>query len=512
MGLLTWLRLRPPGAPEGAAPGNAAPESAASESGAPESGGPLREAQGATGGTAGQSVDPDDAQWRRLSGDGRRDLTPMTQARMRKLSLHLWESNLLAKFMIEVQIAFVLAEGAALKAENEDAQGWLDAFWTDPINRMDLKLPRKLREYKLFGEQCWPVFVNPSSGHVRLGYLDPEDIEAVVTDPDNAEQPILIQTVRDEAGNQRTFRVIVNGPERIFGDRARRLRAGATNGDCFYFAKNSLSNGRRGRSDLLAATDYLDGYDQALFGELERAGLLRSFVWDVTMQGATQDDVDDKARALSAPQSGGVRVHNESEQWQALSPDLQAADTSEAMRLFRNHTLGGQGIPEHWFGGGGDVNRATAGEMSEPILKLLTMEQNEVKYILEEIGTYVVRRRLDPAGTSDFDPADLDGDLKPVAEMPEMSARDVSGYAGALQQVVAASAAAVDRGLMTDATAVRLIQAIAQRIGVEVDADAELAQARQDQAARAEADSFAEPPDETDPPEGAGGAESPGAG
>jgi len=454
----------------------------------------------------GQSVDHDDEKWRRLSGDGRRDLAPMTQARMRKLSLHLWESNLLAKFMVEVQIAFVLAEGAALKANNEDVQGWLDAFWDDPINRMDLKLPRKLREYKLFGEQCWPVFVNSTTGHVRLGYLDPEDIEAVITDPDNAEQPILVQTVRDSAGDQRTFRVIVNGPERIFGDRARRLRAAARDGDCFYFAKNALSNGRRGRGDLLAATDYLDGYDQTLFGELERTGTLRQFVWDVTLQGATQDQVDEKARTMAAPQSGGVRIHNESEQWQALSPDLQAADTSEAMRLFRNHTLGGQGIPEHWFGGGGDVNRATAGEMSEPILKLLTMEQNEVKYILEEVGTYVVRRRLDPAGTSDFDPADLDGDLRPVAEMPEMSARDVSGYAGALQQVVAAAGGAVDRGLMTQATAVRLIQAIAQRIGVEVDAEAELDQARQDRAARAEADSFAEPPDdETDPPGGEDG-------
>ncbi|MGE0256902.1 MAG: hypothetical protein AB7N54_19935 [Alphaproteobacteria bacterium] len=447
---------------------------------------------------AGRTIDEDEG-WRKLSGDAKRDLSPMTQARMRKLALHLWESNLLARWLVEVTVAFLLAEGVRLTVEDDDAQDWLDAFWRDPINAMDRKLIRKVREYKLYGEQCWPTFVNEVSGHVRLGYLDPELIETVVVDPDNTEQPIGIVTVRDTKGRNRRYRVIVNGPESIFTARTQAIRASFADGECFYYAKNLVSGGRRGRSDLLAQIDYMDGYDQTLFGELERAGFLRAFMWDVTLKGATREDVEARARQIVPPNPGSLRVHNDSEAWEALAPTLNAEDTATAMRLFRNHILGGAGVPEHWFGGGGDVNRATAAEMAEPTLKLFSMEQQEWRAILEDVAYYVIRRRLDPSGKSDFDPAELDDKLQPMAEFPELSARDISKYASALQQAVAAAALAVERGLISEALAVRLVQTVAERLGVSFDAEEELAAAREEAAKRREEDSFPGLPEDDEP-------------
>lgn len=51
---------------------------------------------------------------------------------------------------------------------------------------------------------------------------------------------------------------------------------------------------------------------------------------------------------------------------EAKSASLQAADTSESARLLRNHVLGGGTVPEHWFGGGGDVNRAALARWANP--------------------------------------------------------------------------------------------------------------------------------------------------
>jgi hypothetical protein len=80
------------------------------------------------------------------------------------------------------------------------------------------------------------------------------------------------------------------------------------------------------------------------------------------------------------------------------------------------------------------------------------------------------------------------------AVMPELTARDTTTYAAALQQVVVAVALAIEKSLMTEATALKLINAIAGRLGVEFDAEAELTAAREEASKRAEKDVFTEPP------------------
>ncbi len=379
-----------------------------------------------------------------------------------------------------------------------DAQGWLDAFWRDPITAMRRNLPRMMRELALFGEQCWPTFTDPVSGHVRLGYLDPSLIETVVRDPDNAAQPIGVVTTRDKRGRARRYRVIVAGPETVFGERARAIRETMADGDAFLFQRNRLMCGARGRSDLLAAIDWLDAYERFLYGETDRADFLRAFVWDVTLTGADDEAVAKRAREIAAPAPGSIRVHNESETWQTVAPQVGLYESAAGARLFRNHVLSGLGWPEHWFGGGGDVNRATAAEMGDPAFKALTMRQSEWSAILEEVGAYVIRTRLDPTRRSALDIENPDPDLAVSVEWPEMVTRDASRHATALAQVTGAVALAADRGLMSEITALRLIRSLAERLGVEFDAEAELEAAREEAAGRAEDDTFSLPPDDGD--------------
>lgn len=441
--------------------------------------------------SAGVTVDDDD-QWRRLSGDSKRDLSPMTHQRMREMAQYLWESNLLANRLIELPLAYLLAEGVTLHCDDEDNQALLTRFWRDPINQMAIKLPKKVRELGIYGEQCYPAFVNQRSGHVRLGYLDPGLIETVVMDPDNPEQAIGIVTVKDKKGMARRYRVIVNGADgELFTARTQAIRETFNDGEAFWFTINDLSNGRRGRSDLLAQADYLDGYDQYLFGELDRAQFMRAFIWDVTLTGATPEEVKQRAKEITAPRPGSARVHNENETWTAESPDLKAQDASEGARLFRNHVLGGATIPEHWYGGGGDVNRSTGESMAEPTLKMLAMRQQVVKNILETIGVYVLRQALLVRGKGEPDLEDAAYQVEAV--FPEMTARDISKYAAALQQVVVGVALALEKKLITRTTAVRIINAVAARLGVEIDADAELEAALAEAAESAAADVYATP-------------------
>lgn len=427
---------------------------------------PVREA-------AGETIDRDDADWRPLTGDSKRDLTPMTQRRMQELAVYLWESNLLANRIIELPIAYLLAEGVKLDADDDNVQEVIDAFWNDPINCMSLKLVKKVRELSLFGEQCWPTFVNEFSGKVRLGYLDPSMIETVVVDPDNGEQPIGIITVKNKHGIARRYRVIVNGAEDdLFTQRTREIRQSFDDGECFYFKTNDLANGRRGRSDLLSQTDWLDAYDQFLFGESDRVQFLRAFMWDVTLTGATEDQVKERAGSIRPPNPGSVRVHNDAETWKAETPTINADDTDAVARLFRNHCLGGATIPEHWFGGGGDVNRSTAEDMAGPTFKIMTMRQTYIGYMLVEVGKYVVRQW--ELANNQIEPDLNDPIYKLNAQFPELASRDVSKYAAALVQVTMAVSQGIDKRLLSKERGVELIQSIASRLGVTFDAAEEL--------------------------------------
>ncbi len=440
---------------------------------------PLREAVSAQGnGEEG---------WRRLSGGleamNDRDLAPMAQDRMQKLAEYLWQSNLLANRLTELPLAYLLAEGVSLQCKDEEHQRLLNQFWSDPINNWPLKLEGRVRALGLLGEQCYIANVRDGDGFVRLGYLDPRQIATVVNDPGNPEQPIGVVTKRDNRGRQYKYRVIVLGEDsELFSENTCRIRAEEfTDGECLLYQLNKFPNGSRGRSDLLGQMDWLDAYDEFLFNELDRIGYLRSFVWDVELKGADDNAVKAYEKTFIPPGPNSTFVHNDSVKLEAKSPSLQAADTSQSARLLRNHVLGGSTMPEHWFGGGGDVNRAVGAEMGEPTFKMYSMRQAFLKIMLEEIGRHVL---LCQARTKGEVPDWSKDEWQVTAVFPELLNRDVTKFAAALQQLVSSVVQMIEAGLMTEETALKIVADVAQRFGQDFDAKAELEAAREEAEAR----------------------------
>lgn len=479
----------------------AAAPAAAAEPAAPAP--PARPAPAAGRVTEATSVPASEPGWTRLTGDGSgthnaRDLTPIAQDRMQRLAEWLWQSNLLANRLVEIPLAYLLAEGVKLQCKDEGHQALLDRFWNDPINNWPLKLPSRARALALMGEQCFVCHVNEGNGFVRLGYLDPRQIATVVMDPDNPEQPIGVVTRKDTRGRHYKYRVVVLGDDaELFSRRTAEIRAtDFMDGECLLYQINKMPDGSRGRSDLLGQMDWLDAYDEFLFNEIDRIGYLRAFVWDVTLNGADGPTVEKFDREFKAPGPNSKYVHNDTVKLEAKSPSLQAADTSESARLLRNHVLGGATVPEHWFGGGGDVNRAAAGEMGEPTFKLYTARQQVLKLMLEEIGRYVLWQG------GEGEPDWSEERWKVTAVFPELVNRDLTKFASAMQAVATTVILMIDAGLLTEQTALKLVADVAARFGQEIDAATELAKARLEHAKRQEdkaaRDSFNLPADVRD--------------
>jgi hypothetical protein len=320
---------------------------------------------------------------------------------------------------------YVVGDGVEIKAESTAAQRVIDAFWQDPVNRVDVTLPEIVKELAIFGEQCWLAAVNPVSGRVRLGYLDPAEIEAVEwgeigldvgeEGPTAVSVPVAVWR-RPAAGekNPRRFRIVRmdEDPEsETFGQ---------LTGECFYFAINKARSAARGVSDLFALGDYLDGYDKMLFGLIDRVGFSNAFIWDVLLKGATEEQIQDWLKDQRPPRPGSVRAHNEQVEWKAVAPTLRAHDFNEAARTIKNMNLAGAGLPEHWFADGGNANRATALEMGGPSLKMLLERQGYVSFMLRALLEYVLDRAV-AAGTL----AETESRRFRVL-MPELSIQDMA--------------------------------------------------------------------------------------
>ncbi|MFQ5646262.1 MAG: hypothetical protein ACE5GM_04975 [bacterium] len=333
----------------------------------------VREAVGLTG------VDKDDWKYRKLRNE--RDLNSFTHERMLKIAYHLYETNPMAHRIIEMTKDFVLGDGISYQADDPRTKELLDDFWNDSVNHWDLKQHQKVLELGLYGEQCYPVFVNRLSGRVRLGYLDPLHIDRVETDPDNCEQARQVIT-KGSPGKKLQVIGLDEDPESP--------SCGRLVGDCFYFTVNKVSNATRGRSDLMALADWIDAYEQFLFNRLDRAALINAFVWDVKLEGMDEEGIRNWLKDNPAPKPGSIRAHNERITWNAVVPDLKGGDTSKEAHLIKNYILGGAGFPAHWFAEGGEINRATAKEMGEPTLKRLKTRQKQFKKMVEFMFRFVI--------------------------------------------------------------------------------------------------------------------------
>lgn len=401
----------------------------------------------------------EEALWRPITAAPDRDLLPITQDRMQRVCFKLYDQNGFARRILEMDKDFVIGDGLKYKAKDPKVQAVLDGFWNDSVNDMDLKLPSKVLELGLYGEQCYPVFVNDVDGHVRLGYLDPSLISKIEKNPENAEEDIAVWVKSISTIKKRKYKIIQE-------DRNSKSKTyGYLMGETFFFAINKVTTASRGRSDLLTLADWIDGYERFLFNRLERSHLMNVFLWDVTVDGADEKVLRKEAKKTSLPKPGSIRWHNEKTKWEAIVPKLEASDASEEAKLFRSHTLAQAGYPPHFFGGGEGITRATALEMGTSVFKRLKSRQHYVKYMISKIFRFVIDQAI-LAGT-------LDAKVNKSFSLffPKLSEKDIVGLASAILQFTQSLVVAVDSEFISKETAQTAYAFLLSQAGIDIPED-----------------------------------------
>lgn len=470
-------------------------------------------------------LEKDEATYRRFTQSGKRDLSPITQERQLAIAHWLWQSNPLARRILELLTDFVIGEGAQLRSLDRDVELRLTHFWRSAINQMDLFQEQLTLELAKSGELIVPAFVNETNGAVSLGWIDPSRVAGVLVDETNCRCPVAIKLRPREsaagtaAGTTEYLHVIreETDPSRpgygylmpaqpgdVVKDKDAALGGGPSPagfeyaGSAFLFQINKSPAATRGTSDLLPLADWLDSFDQVQWATLDRANLLNAFIWDVTLANATQDEIDRFLRDTPPPKPATVRAHNEKVTWKAETPDLKLGDMSTGVRMFVNHIMGGAGLPAHWYGASDDVNRATAAEMGPPTFRRLAARQRRMIHILTTIcqfalDQHVVHKAL-PEQVPVLDPAgNPTGESIPTREafsivLPEVSAPDTARVAAAIKDASQAVGNLLDLELLSRRTARRLVATLLEQLGERVNQQEEDEELEREQAARAEAE------------------------
>lgn len=400
-------------------------------------------------------------------GAERRDLTPMAQDMMLELAYYMYDTSGLTKRFVGDYKNFVLGDGVTISVDNDEtgeAYEMLERFWNDPMNRMDVRLEKRIEFLGLLGEQCWPVYVQPGTGRVWVSYIDPVNIENVVTVKGWPEVVGAVKIKGEEGREGKTLRAI-----RMNSDHGKRT-FGRLDGECFFFSINNPPNSPRGRSDLIHLFDFLENYESGLYDELERGRQIKAFIWDVELQGASEPEIREFVKNNPTPKPGSVRAHNERIKWKAESPQLHSTDAKAMYDLFKTYLAGCQNIPDSWLGSGGKAYQNEADLMGDPTYKNLGSRQRYVKYMIE----YVLQFVLDQAVLAGVLLDNASKPLRACATMSELSSRDTVRVVDALLKLSQSLVVAESNGWIAKETAAEIFAKMAVELGVEIEAAEEI--------------------------------------
>lgn len=427
-------------------------------------------------------IDPDDQLYRQLGGTSERELSPYVHDRALRLAWHMHEGNPVAHGIIEIMKDHIVGEGITLQSEDPEVVAVLQKHWKDPVNNWELKQHDRVRELSLFGEQCYIAFVNEADGQVKLASVDPLNIKEVWCNKDNPEDTVAIVVNDRSAGSNwnsnKVYRVIHldEDPESETFGHLIGMTEGETykyphgekdhtyDGSCFWFTVNKISHAKRGRSDILSSLDWLDLNDQVHMNFADRMLLMNMFIWDVTLQGANDSQIQEwMGKYGSTPKPATVRVHNENEAWKPEAPDLKAAEFETHQKAMKAQILSSTNLPPHWFGEQ-DANRATAVEMGSPTLKRLTSRQVFVRFMIHHILCF----QLDQAAIAGVLAKPEEGEWEFEVVMPEISVRDLQQASTGLFQATNALSVAWNAGFIDVVEAQNLFAIVASQLGADI--------------------------------------------
>ncbi|MFA7122334.1 MAG: hypothetical protein WC277_12705 [Bacilli bacterium] len=356
--------------------------------------------------------------WQRI-GNNTREFTREGLRAISRMVRIYWLKNPLIKRAVAIQNLYVWGQGATLRATHPTVDTVVQRVLTDPTNRTVLgdveALMRLETELQLFGNLFFALFVNPSTGHLKIRTVPFDEIAAIIANPEDAQDPRYYL---------RVWSTSTLNPSTGFGEVKRHSayypdwRYNPTGGHpshiagipvkeaaIYHVSVNRLNDMQFGVSEVYAACDWAHAYKVFLEKWVTITDALSKFAMQLT--GANKKAVTGavsklqemlpslqqnlaEARAQSGGQVGGILATTPGTKLEPIKTSGITTSMDDARRLMLM-VCSATGINEPYLTGDPSTgNLATAKSMERPMELQFTARQSLWSSVLENILGYVI--------------------------------------------------------------------------------------------------------------------------
>lgn len=279
------------------------------------------------------------------TGAGITDQPRSLMTRERKRALQGYRENSMLYRAVELKVDHLIGDdGIRPASPSPDLQRFLDRFWDHPENKMDERLPVIAAEQIIAGDIFILMFTDGLSGMSFIRPLPYDMVLDIEVSPTDFEREVAFVVA---VGDGTTMRYPAYSDD---------LEPTV---ECIFHAKiNAPVGSLWGQSDLATALDEATAYKQILKDRSRLHWAMRLFNWFVTVPAGKVAEAS--AKYATPPQSGSIIVKSDSEQWEAITPNIRGADAAQDLFALRLDILAGLGLPPFWFGDVTGMNFSTA--------------------------------------------------------------------------------------------------------------------------------------------------------
>lgn len=338
-----------------------------------------------------------------LGGPFHKQLYTYDFLKMQAAAFWAYHHDPIAHRIVHTIVDFTLGKGYRIDFKDPMHSALWDAF--EEANDLYSQMLSFARELSTYGESMWywlpdsntEIAINRPEGQQsqkgiipRIRVMDPSMFWDIITQPEDISKPLAYQWV---SPTQYQIYTHVDGTDKtVQGSKFIYKQIPAEN--MIHAKVNSMSNEKRGRSDLFSVLGYLKRLRDTVTYSI--IGLQKNAAWsmDTTIQGG-QSDIDgyisDQQSMGTIPEAGSEFVHTDKIKREYLSNSSQGSGrVSQAFEWCFSMIAAGSGIPTNYFGThlSGGQTRASAVVATEPVAKLFEMRQK----IYEQTMTKIIRK------------------------------------------------------------------------------------------------------------------------
>ncbi len=327
-----------------------------------------------------------------------------------------WRKHPLARRLVGLTTAYVVGNGITLRCDRPAVQQFIVDFWAH--NHLAQRIDEWSDELARSGELFPVLFTNPVTGMSSVRVVPAAHIHEVEVDPDDYEREVRYWETRAAGEAPKAWQglgqsVPVSTPLML------------------HYAVNRPIGAVRGESDLAPILPWLRRYSRWLEDRVRLNAAMRAFLWIVHAPARLRSTLEERYR--TPPEPGSIIfAEQDAETWQAVSPNLRAADAEKDGRAIRWMIVaGGPGTALLDLGEGEDSNLATGQAMAEQRRRFLRRRQAYLAWMLCDLVVQAYARYQAARGQAE--PALTHAEISVMT--PDISPEDNQALATAAQQL-----------------------------------------------------------------------------